>query len=89
MRNLFLSTRYVKDAKANEDVEEYADQHHSEQTDPISGLSTNSFHFTLGSLRRASRKNGFGEIKILETSICPTQQVKIWTIARSFGETSK
>jgi SAM-dependent methyltransferase len=84
-RNLFLSTHYVDDANATENVNGYKGRFYSEQTDPLSGMSSQSFLLTLESLQQALRNNGFAEVKILETFVPPSRNIKIGSCGRSIG----
>jgi SAM-dependent methyltransferase len=83
--NLFLSTHYVEDAKATEEVNGYRGDYYSEQTDPLSGMSARSFLLTLDSLQQALRDNGFSAIEILETFHPPSRGIKIGSGGRSIG----
>ena len=84
-RNVFISTHYVEDDKATENINGYKGRFYSELTDPLSGMSAQSFLLTMESLQQALRNNGFGEIKILETFVPPARNIKIGSGGRSIG----
>jgi hypothetical protein len=84
-RNLFLSTHYSEDDRADENVEGYDGRYYSEFTDPLSGMSANSFLLTLDSLQQALRNSGFGAVRILETFVPPKEPIRIGAVSRTIG----